>query len=120
MIGIDSRAARYTWTVLLVLLLLTLVYLIRETLFIFILAILFAYLLWPLVRFLDRKLPGRSKTPALAIVYVLLVGVLILVGFAIGSSAASEANGLATEAPEIISTFNQHFNTAGGLRRHYS
>lgn len=113
MIGIDSRAARSTWTAVLILLLLIVVYLIRQTIFVFILAILFAYMLWPLVRILDRRLPGRSKTPALAIVYVLLVGVLILLGFAIGSSVVSEANALAGEVPEIISKVSQPVTTAG-------
>lgn len=113
MIGIDSRAARYTWTVFLFLLLLTILYSIRQTLFVFILAILFAYMLWPLVRILDRRLPGRSKVPALIIVYMLLVGVLISIGFAVGSSAVSEANTLANKVPEIISRFNQPIATTG-------
>ncbi len=54
MLGLDPRAARYTWTVVSILLLLVLIYLIRETLFIFTVALLFAYLLWPLVKFLDQ------------------------------------------------------------------
>ena len=41
-LGLDRRAARYTWTVVFVFLLLGLVYLIRETLFIFAVALLFA------------------------------------------------------------------------------
>ena len=47
MLGLDSRAARYTWTVVFVFLLLGLVYLIRETLFIFAVALLFAYCYGP-------------------------------------------------------------------------
>ncbi len=61
MLGLDYRAARFTWTVVSILLLLELIYLIRETLFIFAVALLFAYLLWPLVKFLDQRAPGRSK-----------------------------------------------------------
>ena len=64
MLGIDQSAARYTWTAPLVLLLLYLIYLVRSTLFIFILALLFAYLLSPLVNLLDRALPARrTRTP---------------------------------------------------------
>ena len=48
MLGLDRRAAGYAWTVVFVFLLLGLVYLIRETLFIFAVALLFAYLLSPL------------------------------------------------------------------------
>ena len=61
MLGIDSRSARGTWTAALVLLGLWLVYLVRSTLFIFMLAVLFAYLLAPLVNLLDRLLPS-SRT----------------------------------------------------------
>jgi hypothetical protein len=70
MLGLDPRAARYTWTVVSILLSLVLIYLIRETLFIFVVALLFAYLLWPLVKFLDQRAPGRSKVWALALVYL--------------------------------------------------
>ena len=49
MLGIDSRAARATWTVFLVLLLIELAWLARTTLFVFTIALLLAYLLHPLV-----------------------------------------------------------------------
>jgi predicted PurR-regulated permease PerM len=107
MIGLDSRAARYTWTAIFILLMLGIVYRIRETLFIFILALLFAYMLWPVVRFLDQRLPGASRVPALAIVYTLLVGVLILAGIGIGSRIASQANAFATKVPETVAKFQQ-------------
>jgi predicted PurR-regulated permease PerM len=46
-------------------------YSIRRTLFLFIVALLFAYLLLPVVDFIDRVLPMRGlRTPSLAIVYV--------------------------------------------------
>ena len=61
MLGIDRSAARCTWTAALVVLLLWLVYLVRGTLFIFILALLFAYLLSPLVNLIDRFLPGSRR-----------------------------------------------------------
>ncbi|MGA9208274.1 MAG: AI-2E family transporter, partial [Terriglobales bacterium] len=103
MLGLDRRTASYTWTVVFVLLLLRVVYLIRETLFIFVVALLFAYLLWPLVKFLDRWLPGRSKALALGIVYLSLIGLLIVIGIAIGSRVVLEANALATRVPELLS-----------------
>ena len=37
-------------------------------------ALLFAYLLSPLVNLLDRFLPGRTRTPALALAYVIFIG----------------------------------------------
>ncbi|MGA9209823.1 MAG: AI-2E family transporter [Terriglobales bacterium] len=107
MLGLDRRTASYTWTVVFVLLLLRVVYLIRETLFIFVVALLFAYLLWPLVKFLDRWLPGRSKALALGIVYLSLIGLLIVIGIAIGSRVVLEANALATRVPELLSRLEQ-------------
>jgi predicted PurR-regulated permease PerM len=102
-LGLDRRAARFTWTVVFILLLLGFVYLIRETLFIFALALLFAYLLWPLVDYLDRWLPGVSRVLALAIVYLSLVGLLFVIGIEIGSRVMLEANALATRVPELLS-----------------
>ena len=111
MFGIDRRAAYYTWTAVLVVLLVWLVYLVRATLFIFILALLFAYLLAPLVNLLDRFLPGRrTRTPALALAYILLVGVVILAGSQIGTRAVDEANNLAKKFPELL----QRWQTAEG------
>jgi predicted PurR-regulated permease PerM len=107
MLGLDYRAARYTWTVVSILLLLALLYLIRETLFIFAVALLFAYLLWPLVKFLDQRAPGRSKVWALALVYLSLVALLIVIGAAVGSRIAVQANALATKVPELISKIDK-------------
>jgi predicted PurR-regulated permease PerM len=104
-LGLDRTAARYTWTAVSVLLLVGLLYRIRETLFIFVVALLFAYLLWPLVQFLDRRLPGRSKVLALTLVYLSLVGFLLVVGIAIGSRVVQEANALAVRLPGLISKF---------------
>ena len=96
MLGIDPKAARATWTVILIALLCLFVYAIRHTLFLFVVALLFAYLLLPLVDFIDRVLPlTRSRTPALAIVYMLLVAVLILTGIEIGSRVTEQAKTLA-------------------------
>ena len=103
MLGIDRRTARITWTVVLILLLLGILYRIRETLLVFAIALLLAYLLWPLVEYLDRRLPGRSRTPALAIVYLALVGILTIIGFAIGSRVIAEASALAGRLPDLIS-----------------
>ena len=101
--GLDRRAASYTWTVLFVLSLVAVVYLIRETLFVFALALLFSYLLWPLVHGIDRRLPGRSRVPALAIVYSSMVVLLIIIGIAVGSRVVIQADALAQRIPELIS-----------------
>jgi predicted PurR-regulated permease PerM len=96
MLGIDPRAARATWTVILIALLCLTIYAIRNTLFIFIVSLLFAYLLLPIVDFIVRVLPWkRSRGPALVIVYILLVSGIVSAGIVIGSRVAEQANNLA-------------------------
>ena len=100
MLGIESRAARWTWTAALTLLVIWLVYLVRMTLFIFVLAVLFAYLLSPLVNLLDRVLPhSRTRTPALLLAYVLVVGGAVFVGIEIGTRVVQQATELAQGLP---------------------
>jgi predicted PurR-regulated permease PerM len=78
-------------------------YSIRRTLFLFIVALLFAYLLLPVVDFIDRVLPMRgSRTPALAIVYVLLVAGLIFTGIEIGSQVTEQAKTLAQRVSDYL------------------
>ncbi len=108
MLGIDRKAARYTWTAILVLLALALVYVVRKTLFVFVLALLFAYLVSPLVNLLDRVLPAsRTRTPALALSYVIFIGVVALVGFQVGSRVVEQATSLSKEFPARVSTWVQ-------------
>lgn len=108
MLGIDRQAARYTWTAALVLLLMYLVYEVRSTLFVFTLAILFAYLLSPLVNLLDRALPSsRTRTPALALAYVIFVAVVVLIGVKIGSTVSEQAKAFERDLPNKIAAFEQ-------------
>jgi predicted PurR-regulated permease PerM len=108
MLGIDTRVARYTWTAAAVLLLIAAVYAIRSTLFIFVLALLFAYLLSPLVDLIDRTLPGRrSRTAALSLAYVIFVGVVAITAIQIASTVAEQANSLAKRLPEVVETWQR-------------
>ena len=103
MFGIDRRAARAAWTVMLIILLLGLVYVLRKTLFVFVVAVLFAYLLAPLVNLLDRWLPAsRTRTPALAIAYIIFVGVAAGIGIQVGSRVVEQANTLAKDFPTML------------------
>jgi predicted PurR-regulated permease PerM len=102
MLGIERKAARYTWTAALVALLLGCIYLIREALIVFAVALLLTYLLYPLYLVLNRSLPGRSRGPALALVYLTLFGAAALIVLSIGSNVASEANSLAVSAKGFL------------------
>jgi len=106
MLGFDRRAARNVWTAILVVAAVYLTYLVRDTLFVFILALLFAYLLSPLVNLLDRFLPGnRTRTLALALAYVIFVGFVAILVVQIGSRIADQARQLATDLPNKIAAW---------------
>jgi predicted PurR-regulated permease PerM len=108
MLGIERSAARYTWTAAMVLLLLWLVYLLRSTLFIFALALLFAYLLSPLVDLLDRAIPRKgTRTLALALSYVIFIGAVVAIGIQIGTRVVSQAETLASKLPEMMVKLEQ-------------
>jgi predicted PurR-regulated permease PerM len=112
MLGIDSRSARATWTAALVVLGLWLLYLLRFTLFIFMLAVLFAYLMAPLVNLLNRFLPGsRTRTLALALAYVLVVGVVVAAGILIGSRVVTQATDLAQKFPATLKGWEASFQS---------
>ncbi|MGO9231301.1 MAG: AI-2E family transporter [Bryobacteraceae bacterium] len=108
MLGFDQRAARSTWTAALVLLLLYLVFLARKTLFVFVLAMLFAYLLAPLVNLLDRISPGRrTRTAALAAAFAIAMAVAALLGFEIGTRVVEQASVLARSFPAMAASWQQ-------------
>jgi predicted PurR-regulated permease PerM len=103
MLGIDPRVARAAWTVFLLALLIATAYAMRETLVVFTVAILFAYLLAPLVDLVARFAPRQiSFSYALAIVYLLLIGALIGLSVTVGARLADEANNLADRLPDLL------------------
>ena len=101
--GIDPKAARAAWTVFLLALLVAMAYAVRETLAVFVIALLFAYLLMPLVGFVERVTPRQvSPRIALAIVYLALVGAIVALALTLGSRLAEEANSLAQRLPDLV------------------
>jgi predicted PurR-regulated permease PerM len=103
MLAIDKRALHVVWTVYLFVLFVYVVYQIRETLLVFAGAIFFAYMLSPIVGLIERFLPKR-RALALAIVYILLVGSLVGIGFALLPTLATEATSLATRLPSLVTS----------------
>jgi predicted PurR-regulated permease PerM len=104
---INRRAASFAFTVAMVLLVLYVVYLLRATLFIFVLALLFAYLLSPLVNLLDRFLPGRTRTPALALAYLIFVGLTVFFAIEIGTTVVEQATALSKRLPDMLASWQQ-------------
>jgi predicted PurR-regulated permease PerM len=103
MLGMDQRAARVTWTVFLVLLIILLAYLARHTIIVFLVALFFAYMLSPAVNAVQRLIPERvSRNWSLAIVYLVFIGALVGIGFGLGSTIAQQASNLANRLPDLI------------------
>jgi predicted PurR-regulated permease PerM len=101
MFGIDRQALRVTWTVFLFTLLLLVLYAIRETLLVFAGAIFFAYVLSPVVALIERFLPKR-RAVALALVYMVLLGGIVGLGFVLIPRLASEATSLLIRLPNLV------------------
>lgn len=72
----------------------------RETLTLFLFAILFAYFLPPAVGKLQGVLRGRGK--AILVVYLVLEAILVGLGFLIGPNIADEARELASSLPSLL------------------
>ena len=103
MLGLDRHAARAAWTVFLVALAIAIVYVIRRTLIIFVLALLLAHLLSPIVDFIDRRTPAKfSRALVLSVVYVVLLAIISTVAVAIGSQVVTEAANLASKVPDWL------------------
>ncbi len=91
----------------------------RETLTLFLFAILFAYFLEPLVAKLVRPLRGRGK--AILVVYTALLGVLIGLGFLVGPPIGEESKQLTVSLPSLLDRVAsgelvQNFGRAHNLR----
>ena len=72
----------------------------RETLTLFLFAILFAYFLLPVVNRLEKPLRGRGR--AILATYLLLFLALGLLGFLVVPKIAAEAKGLAASLPTLV------------------
>lgn len=79
-----------------------LVYLLRRTVFVLIVALLFAYLLYPFMNLVDRHLPTKTRTPALAVTFIVVIGILAAFCVTVGSTVAGEAANLAAQAPALL------------------
>jgi predicted PurR-regulated permease PerM len=102
MFFLDARTARVTWTVLVFAAGLYLLYLIRTLLLLFVFALFFAYLIFPVVRAVEGRLPRRGgRTLAIAVVYVLLLLALLGLGLGVGPRLSDEVARLTVKAPEM-------------------
>ncbi len=95
----DARTARVLITVLLFALGLGFLYVARQTLMAFLFAIFFAYLMSPLVSRLEKVLHGRVR--AIAIIYLLLLGIVVLFFISMGPRIGREGARLGQSLPAL-------------------
>src|SRR3954467_12680975 len=102
MFFLDARTARVVWTVLVIVGGLALAYAMRVPLLLLVFSVFFAYLVFPLVQFLERWMPRRGRRPlAIAVVYLVLIGALVGLGLGVGPRLSEEATRLWANAPQI-------------------
>jgi predicted PurR-regulated permease PerM len=102
MLGIDVRTARVVWTILVIAGGIALAYALRTPILLFVFALFFAYLIFPLVAFFERRLPVRAARPlAIGIVYVILLLAIVGVGMSVGPRLTDEVTLLAHKAPDM-------------------
>jgi len=103
MLGLDQRALKIVWTVFLFTLAVVGVYVVRNTLVTFTLALFLAHLISPIVTLVDRFTPVQvPRNAALAFVYVVLIGALVAIMIPLGSAIAEEAGSLARRLPDLL------------------
>ena len=94
MFGIDSKVARSAWGYAAIFgglaLTVCVVWTIRKTLLVFATALLLAYLLYPLVDAIHRRLPWKSRIPAIVLPFALIFGLLGGFGFAVKNQVRDE------------------------------
>lgn len=112
----DARTARAVFTLLVIAAALSFFWAARDTITLFLFAVLFAYFLAPLVGRLQRPLGGRGR--AIAIVYLVLIGVLTAIGFIAGPRLADETRSLATSIPSLLDRLGSG-QIVGQIGTHY-
>lgn len=97
---VDARTTRVLFTILLATLVCGFFYVARNTLFAFLFAIFFAYLIDPAVSHLAKWTKGRAS--AIAIIYLLLIILLATFFFFVGPQIGHETQRLAQTVPGLI------------------
>ena len=97
---IDTRTSRVIFTVLLFAVGLGFLYVARRTLFAFLFAIFFAYLMDPAVSRLEKYLHGRGR--AIAVIYLLLLIALGIFFLSVGPRIGREAARLGQSLPNLL------------------
>src|SRR5438445_60830 len=99
---LDPTALRVVWTILVVGGALALVYLLRTVLLVLAFSVVFAYLIFPLVKLVERGLPRSTRRPlAIGVVYLVLVAALSTLIALVGPPLGRELAALGQKFPEM-------------------
>ena len=102
MFGLDRHAARVTWTVVVFAAAIALVYTLRRVLLLFAFSLFFAYLIFPLVRLVERGLPrAYRRALAIGVVYLALLVGLWAAGASVVPHLTREVASLAQKVPQM-------------------
>lgn len=99
---LDPGTLRAAWTLLALAGMLTLIYYLRTVLLLLVFSVVFAYLIFPLVKLAERGLPVARRRPlAIALVYLVLVAVLSTLAALVGPRLGHELAALGEKVPEM-------------------
>ena len=101
-LGLDLRTLRVVWTVLVVAVALGLVYGLRHLLVLLAFSVFFAYLLYPLVRRIEVRLPTRHRRVlALLLTYAVLLVVIAGAVMVVGPRLSADVRSLVQRLPAM-------------------
>src|SRR5438128_396883 len=99
---LDLKTLRVVWTILVVAGGLTLLYLLRTVLLVLVFAVVLAYLIFPLIKLVERGLPRSGRRPlAIGVVYLVVLAGLSTVIALVGPRLGRELAALGQRFPEI-------------------
>lgn len=90
MLGTRSKAVSWAWSFAVVALLLYATFLVRKTMLAFAIALMLAYLLFPLVKWIHRRLLPQSRSLAAMLPFIVMVTVIGIVGVLIAPHIVAE------------------------------
>ena len=99
---LDPKTLRVLWTVLVVIGALALLYLLRTVLLVLVFAVVLAYLIFPLVKLVERALPRSGRRPlAIGAVYLIAAAALSTLIALVGPRLGRELAALGQKFPEL-------------------
>jgi predicted PurR-regulated permease PerM len=98
---LDSRTLRVLWTALVAVIVVAIAIVARKTLIILVFALLFSYLMEPMVSRVQRWMHGR-RIRAVAITYLAFWILISALGFVIGNTLVEQGRNFFTKAPQTV------------------